>query len=159
MIKKAIYPGTFDPLTNGHIDILERSARLFDHIVLAIAHSSEKKTLFSLDERVYLAKKATSFLPNVEVLSFDTLTVDFAKKQKISVLIRGIRTISDFEYEQKLAYVNRQLFSSLETIFLLPSENASFISSSLVKEMAKLGGDIKNFVSEPIYKALVKKLN
>jgi pantetheine-phosphate adenylyltransferase len=155
----AIYPGTFDPITNGHIDIINRAAKLFNTIVVGIAHNPTKKPLFTLDERVLLAQNAVKDLPNVKVVGFTGLLVDFAKQQEASVLIRGLRTTADFEYEMQLATANKRLHNKLESIFLPPSENCSFISSSLVKEIALHKGDIGDFVTPEVEHSLVAKLN
>ncbi|TFQ20122.1 pantetheine-phosphate adenylyltransferase, partial [Escherichia coli] len=133
MKTRAIYPGTFDPITCGHIDILERASKMFDHILLAIANSSRKNPMFTLDERVALAKDVCSHIPNVEVLGFSELMANFAKKQNANVLIRGVRSVADFEYEWQLANMNRHFAQDLESVFLLPSQNLSFVSSSLIK--------------------------
>ncbi|MFT8210424.1 MAG: pantetheine-phosphate adenylyltransferase [Symbiopectobacterium sp.] len=158
MVTKAIYPGTFDPLTNGHLDLLTRASRLFDHIVLAIAASPSKNTLFTLDERVILAKHTTQHLPNVEVVGFSDLMAHFAQQQQANILIRGLRAVSDFEYELQLAKMNSHLLPTLESVFLMPSEEWSFISSSLVKEVARHGGDVSHFLPTPIGIALKEKL-
>ncbi|GKX59464.1 pantetheine-phosphate adenylyltransferase [Leminorella grimontii] len=155
---KAIYPGTFDPMTNGHLDIITRSVRMFDHLVIAIARSPSKSPLFTLEERVELAKAATAHLPRVEVVGFSELMAHFAQKQGANVLIRGLRAISDFEYELQLASMNRHLMADLESIFLMPSEKWSFVSSSLVKEVARHGGDITSFLPPVVSEALIKKL-
>lgn len=155
---KAIYPGTFDPMTNGHLDIITRSVRMFDHLVIAIARSPSKSPLFTLEERVELAKAATAHLPRVEVVGFSELMAHFAQKQGANVLIRGLRAISDFEYELQLASMNRHLMADLESIFLMPSEKWSFVSSSLVKEVARHGGDITSFLPPVVSDALIKKL-
>lgn len=156
---KAIYPGTFDPLTNGHLDIIHRSLRMFDHLIIAIARSPSKNTMFSLEERVELAKEVTSDLPNVKVIGFSELMAHFAQEQKANVLIRGLRAVSDFEYELQLAHMNRHLMAELESIFLMPSEKWSFISSSLVKEVARHGGDVTAFLPPAVAKALMQKLS
>ncbi|MGL9733939.1 MAG: pantetheine-phosphate adenylyltransferase [Symbiopectobacterium sp.] len=158
MATKAIYPGTFDPLTKGHQDLLTRASRLFDHLVLAIAASPSKNTMFSLDERVALARQATQHLTNVEVVGFSDLMVHFAKQQQANVLIRGLRAVSDFEYELQLAKMNTHLMPTLESVFLMPSEECSFISSSLVKEVARHGGDVSHFLPDSIGSALKQKL-
>lgn len=156
---KAIYPGTFDPLTNGHLDIVSRAALMFDQVVLAIAASPSKKPLFSLDERVAMAREAVEPLGNVEVLGFSELMADFARAQGANVLIRGLRAVSDFEYEMQLARMNRHLLASLESVFLMPSEKYSFVSSSLVKEVARHHGDVEAFLPPSIYQALLNRLN
>lgn len=158
MATKAIYPGTFDPLTNGHLDLLTRASRLFDHLVLAVAASPGKNTMFSLEERVALAQCATQHLENIEVVGFSDLMVHFAQQQQANVLIRGLRAVSDFEYELQLAKMNTHLMPTLESVFLMPSEEWSFISSSLVKEVARHGGDVSHFLPDPIGAALNQKL-
>jgi len=157
--KVALYPGTFDPSTNGHIDLVQRAANLFEEVIVSIASSKKKKPLFSLDERIELAQKVLSDCPNVTVKGFDILLVDFAKQQKADVLIRGLRAISDFEYEFQLASMNRTLAPNVESLFLMPADEYSFISSSLVKEVAVLGGDVSNFVHPLVDKALKEKAN
>lgn len=159
MTTKAIYPGTFDPLTNGHLDLLTRASHMFDHLVLAIAASPGKNTLFTLEERVALAKEVTQHLPNVEVIGFSELMAHFAQSQNANILVRGLRAVSDFEYELQLAKMNHHLLPTLESVFLMPSEEWSFISSSLVKEVAKHGGDVTHFLPGPITAALQKKLS
>lgn len=152
--KTAIYPGTFDPITNGHIDLVQRAAKLFDSVIVAIAASSKKNPKFSLDERIELAQKVLVDCPNVTVKGFNVLLIDFAHQQNASVLIRGLRAVSDFEYEFQLASMNRSLAPDLESVFLMPADEYSFISSSLVKEVAALGGDVSKFVHPIVYKAL-----
>jgi len=156
-MKKAIYPGTFDPITNGHIDIIKRALKLFDKIIIAIAEPRHKKPLFSIEERVFLAKESLKNLNNVEILSFDGLLVDFCKKLNVNIIIRGIRAVSDFDYEFQIAWMNRKLLPNIETIFLMPSEEYFFLSSSLVKEVVMLGGNIDNFVPEIVKIELLKK--
>ncbi|NLS53661.1 pantetheine-phosphate adenylyltransferase [Hafnia alvei] len=158
MEKRAIYPGTFDPMTNGHLDLVTRAASMFDHVILAIAASPSKKPMFSLEERVALATQVTAHLPNVEVLGFSELMAHFAQHQNANILVRGLRAVSDFEYEMQLANMNRHLMPTLESVFLMPSKEWSFISSSLVKEVARHGGDIAPFVPEIIAQALSEKL-
>jgi pantetheine-phosphate adenylyltransferase len=158
MSTKAIYPGTFDPLTNGHLDILSRAATMFDHVILAIAASPSKKPMFSLEERVTLAQQATTHLANVEVTGFSDLMANFARERQANVLVRGLRAVSDFEYELQLAHMNRHLLPSLESVFLMPAEAYSFVSSTLVKEVARHGGEVKAFLPEPVYQALLAKL-
>lgn len=150
MVTKAIYPGTFDPLTNGHLDLVSRAAGLFDRVVLAIAASPSKKPLFSLAERVALAQQVTGHLSNVEVLGFSELMATFARQQQATVLIRGLRAVADFDYELQLSRMNQHLMPSLESVFLMPAAEWSFISSSLVKEVALHGGDIDHFLPAPI---------
>jgi len=155
--KIALYPGTFDPITNGHIDLVQRAANLFEEVIVSIASSKKKKPLFTLEERIDLAQKVLADCPNVTVKGFDILLVDFAKQEKAEVLIRGLRAISDFEYEFQLASMNRQLDHELESMFLTPAEEYAYISSSLVREIAKLGGDVSKFVSPAVANALSKK--
>jgi pantetheine-phosphate adenylyltransferase len=156
-MKTVVYPGTFDPITNGHIDLVERACHLFDNVVVSIAKSEKKKPLFSLDERIDLTKQALAHLNNVEVVGFDYLLVNFARDQKASAILRGLRAVSDFEYEFQLANMNRALSKEAETIFLTPSEKLSYISSSLVREIASLGGDISPFVHPVVARALNQK--
>lgn len=157
-MKKAIYPGTFDPITNGHIDIIKRALNIFDHIILAISNnSSNKKTLFKANERVNLAKRVFHQTKNIEVFIFDGLMVNFAKKYKVNAIIRGLRNISDFNYELKLAYMNRHINPNLESVFFIPSAESSFISSSLIKDIARYKGEFKDFLPLIIYRAMLKK--
>lgn len=158
MSTRAIYPGTFDPLTNGHLDILSRAAVMFDEVILAIAASPSKKPMFSLDERVALAQQATAHLTNVEVVGFSDLMANFARDRQANVLVRGLRAVSDFEYELQLAHMNRHLLPSLESVFLMPGERYSFVSSSLVKEVARHGGEVAAFLPEAVYQALLARL-
>lgn len=153
----AIYPGTFDPLTNGHIDLIERGARMFDRLVVAIAANPGKSPLFTLEERVRQAEQVLAGIPHVEVRGFDRLLVDFADRIGARVILRGLRAVSDFEYEFQLASMNRRLHPGIETIFLTPAEQYSFISSSLVREVAKLRGDISAFVHPVVQAALVNR--
>ncbi|WP_127474850.1 pantetheine-phosphate adenylyltransferase [Sulfurivermis fontis] len=154
----AIYPGTFDPITNGHSDIIERAARLFDKVVVAIAASSKKQPAFTLEERVAMAQAALADLSNVEVCGFDTLLADYVQQRGAQVILRGLRAVSDFEYEFQLASMNRRLAPKVETLFLTPAENYAFISSSLVKEVASLGGDVSAFVHPKVLAALQNRL-
>lgn len=154
---RVIYPGTFDPITRGHVDIIERAARLFDGIIIAVAASPKKKPLFSLEERVDLAKSVTGHLDNVEVCGFSCLLAHFMRDQQINTLIRGLRAISDFEYEFQLANMNRALVPTIESLFLTPSERFSYISSTFVREIASLGGDVSKFVQPEVEKALKEK--
>ncbi|MDI7493407.1 pantetheine-phosphate adenylyltransferase [Cronobacter dublinensis] len=158
MTTRAIYPGTFDPITNGHLDIITRAARMFDELILAVAASPHKKTMFSLDERVALAQQAAAHLPNVIVTGFSDLMANFAQTQQANVLVRGLRTAGDFEYEMQLAHMNRHLMPSLESVFLMPSKEWSFISSSLVKEVARHQGDVSHFLPAHVHQALLEKL-
>lgn len=157
MHSKAIYPGTFDPITNGHYDLIERAANLFQQVVVGIAESPSKKPLFSLQERVILAQQVTENLGNVSVVGFSGLLVNFAKEHDATVLVRGLRAVSDFEYEFQLANMNRRLFPELESVFLTPAEENSFISSTLVKEVALHGGDVTGFVDNRVADALQQK--
>ncbi len=156
-MKTIVYPGTFDPITNGHIDLVERASRLFHHVIVAVASSKRKQPLFNIEERISLAKDALSHLDNITVLGFDYLLVNFVKDQKADAILRGLRAVSDFEYEFQLANMNRALSPQIESIFLTPSEKLSYISSSLVKEIGLLGGDINAFVSPCVRDALATK--
>lgn len=158
MSTKAIYPGTFDPVTLGHLDIVTRAAQMFDRVVLAVAASPSKKPMFSLEERVELARNMVAHLPNVEVAGFSDLMANFAGAQQANVLVRGLRAVSDFEYEMQLAHMNRHLLPTLESVFLMPTEGFSFVSSSLVKEVARHGGDVSAFLPPHVLQALLKKL-
>ena len=155
----AIYPGTFDPITNGHVDLVSRALRHFDRVIIAIAGSTGKATCFTLDERVSLARTALADLDNIDVLGFDGLLVKFAQEQGAGVILRGLRAVSDFEYEFQLASMNRKLAPDVETMFLTPDEGYSFISSSLVREIAALGGDVRSFVHPEVQKALKERLS
>ena len=159
MHTKAIYPGTFDPITNGHSDLIARAAKLFNHVVVGIAASPSKKPLFSLDERVALAQAVTEHLPNVSVVGFSGLLVEFAREHQATVLIRGLRAVSDFEYEFQLANMNRRLYPALESVFMTPSEENSFISSTLVKEVALHNGDVTQFTDARVAAALQRALH
>lgn len=157
-LTRVIYPGTFDPITNGHVDLVERAASMFDRVIVGIAASPSKKPLFDLDERVQLAEAVTQHLDNIEVVGFSGLLVNFAKEYDANILVRGLRAFSDFEYEFQLANMNRRLMPELESVFLTPSEENSFISSTLVKEVALHGGDTSGFVHPDVLAALKKKL-
>ncbi len=156
-MKKAIYPGTFDPVTNGHFDLIKRAAGMFDHIVVGVAASPSKNTLFSLDERVELLSEVCKDLENVTIQGFSGLLVDFAKQQNANVLIRGLRTTMDFEYEFGLTTMYRRLMPSLESIFLTPAEEYAFLSSTLVREVAIHGGDVAQFVPDVVNEQLKHK--
>lgn len=149
-----IYPGTFDPITNGHVDLTERASRLFDRVVVAIAYSEKKTPLFDLEQRIALCEASLAHLDNVEVTGFSNLLTDFAKSQGARCVLRGLRTVADFEYEFQLTNMNRAMYPEFESVFLTPSEHLSFISSSLVREIAALKGDITPFVPEPVALAL-----
>ncbi len=154
MTVKAIFPGTFDPITNGHVDLAERAAKLFDTVIVAIAVNSRKHPRFPIEKRVELAQKTLEHLPNVQVLGFDILLAQFARDLKVNAIIRGLRAVSDFEYEFQLANMNRHLAPEIETLFLTPAEQYAFVSSSLVAEISKLGGDVTPFVHPVVAKAL-----
>lgn len=157
MRKKAIYAGTFDPLTYGHLDLIERSAEIFGHVILAVAQGSLKETLFTVQERVKMINAVVKNMKNVEVVHFDGLLIKYAKERGVGVLIRGIRAYSDFEYEFQMALTNRKLDSAIETLFMMPKETHSYVSSSTVKEVASLCGDIRDFVPGPVARALRSK--
>jgi pantetheine-phosphate adenylyltransferase len=152
----AIYPGTFDPITCGHVDLVKRSTHIFSKIIVAVAKDTRKATIFTYKERLDLAKEALKGVPRIEVLPFVGLLVNFANRQKAKVILRGLRAVSDFEYELQLADVNQHLDPSLETLFSIPSDQYSYISSSMVREIASLGGDISKFVPKNVAKALTK---
>ncbi len=156
-MRRAIYPGSFDPITNGHLDVIQRAAGLFDELVVAVARDNAKQSLFSLDERVELLRTATAHLSNLRVLPFEGLLVDFAREQQAVALVRGLRAVSDFEFEFQLALMNRKLEPNLETLFLMPREELTYISSRLVKEIARLGGNVNQFVPPHVVSALKEK--
>lgn len=158
MCQTALYPGTFDPVTNGHIDIINRAHEIFHDVIVAVAHNPHKKPVFSVEERVAMLKKATAGLDGVSVTDFDGLVVDFAHKVKAKVLVRGVRMLSDFEYEFQMALTNRKLCADIETIFLMPHESYSYLSAKLIKEGAVLGAKLSSFVPDYVEAALVKKL-
>jgi pantetheine-phosphate adenylyltransferase len=151
-----MYPGTFDPITNGHCDLVRRAAKLYQRIVVAVAVSPGKNTLFDIEQRVALASEALADLDNVEVTAYHGLTVEFASQHKLGVIIRGLRAVSDFEFEFQLASMNRRLAEDIETVFLTPTEQFTFVSSSLVREIALLGGDVSEFVPAAVSQALSK---
>lgn len=155
----AVYPGTFDPITCGHFDLIERAARFYDRLVIAVADNRNKNSLFTLEERVVLANEVTANMPNVEVMGFSGLLVDFVKQIEGNVLLRGLRAVSDFEYEFQLASMNRKLAPEVETMFMTPAENYAFISSSLVREISAFGGDVSEFVHPVVQSALKQKLS
>jgi pantetheine-phosphate adenylyltransferase len=150
----AVYPGTFDPITNGHVDLVMRAANLFDRIIVGVAESPGKSPALPMDERVRLSRIALSAIPNVEVMGFDSLLAHFVSEVGAGVLLRGLRAVSDFEYEFQLASMNRHLIPNVETLFLTPSEQHSFLSSTLVREIARLGGDVSGFVHPEVAAAL-----
>ena len=153
----AIYPGTFDPITNGHLDLVARAAQLFDEVIIAVAENKTKSPLFSLDERVALAKIVNAEFKNVYVIGFDNLLVECAKQQGARVILRGLRAVSDFEYEFQMAGMNRRLAPELETVFLTPAEQYEFISSSMIREIARLNGNVSCFVPECVHQQLIEK--
>lgn len=159
MCQIAIYPGTFDPVTFGHIDLIKRAKEIFsEELIVAVAHNAQKKPLFSVNERIAMLRKATVDLQDIKILDFDDLVVNFARKHKARVLIRGLRMLSDFEYEFQMALTNRKLCSDIETIFLMPHESYSYLSSKLLKEAASLGADLSSFVPDFVERALKEKL-
>ena len=158
MKKIAIYPGSFDPITNGHIDLIHRASKLFDKVIVGITQNSKKSSFLSIDERIDTATTALKAIDNIEVLSFDTLLVDFANKQNAQVILRGLRAVSDFEYEFQLSGMNKHLNSNIETLFMTPAEQYANISSSLVREILSLGGDISMFVPKSVETLLKAKL-
>ena len=149
-MKTAIYPGTFDPITNGHFDIIKRASTIFDRIVVAVANNRSKKSMFNLEVRVEMVKKAINSLNNVEVKEFDSLLVEFAKRENSKIIIRGLRAVSDFEYELQMSYANQSLDSKIETIYLMPTLNNAFISSSIVRNILSYGGDVSHLVPSQI---------
>lgn len=153
-MNRVLYPGTFDPITMGHADLVERASRLFDQVIIAVAANPKKNPLFPLEQRVELAREVTKHLPNVEVMGFSTLLAHFVREQNANILVRGLRAVSDFEYEFQLANMNRQLAPEVESLFLTPSEKYSYISSTLVREIAALGGDVSKFVHPAVMQAL-----
>ncbi len=153
-----VYPGTFDPMTRGHEDLVRRAARLFDRVIVAVARSHGKNPLFSLKERVAIAQESLTDLANVEVLGFDGLLVDFLRRHGARVLLRGLRAVSDFEYEFQMAGMNRKMFPELETVFLTPADEFMFVSGTMVREIARLGGDVSRFVTPPALRYLQQRL-
>lgn len=158
-MRRAIYPGSFDPVTNGHFDVVERARKLFDEVIVAVAHNDEKQALFSLDQRLDLLRQTIGKIDNIRVAQFEGLLVDFARAEKAHAVIRGLRAVSDFEFEFQMALMNRKLESNLETIFLMPKEEYTYLSSRLVKEIARLGGDVSKFVPPIVAKALANKFS
>ena len=157
-MRTVIYPGSFDPLTNGHLDVIQRAAKLSDHVVVAVATNESKKPLFTVAERLELVRTAIKHLSNVEADSFDNLLVDFAAKRSAVAVVRGLRAVSDFEFEFQLALMNRKLNENIETIFMMPKDTYTFLSSRIVKEIARLGGDVKDFVPGRVATELRRKL-
>ncbi len=154
MGSRAMYPGTFDPFTNGHNDLVRRACRIFDHVVVAIAANPGKTPLFPLEQRVELARRVLADVPNVEITGFSGLTVDFAREHGLNAIVRGLRAVSDFEFEFQLATMNRRLNGEVETVFLTPTEQFNFISSTLIREIASLGGNVREFVHPLVAEAL-----
>jgi pantetheine-phosphate adenylyltransferase len=157
-MRRAIYPGSFDPVTNGHIDVIERARKLFDEVVVAVAHNDEKQPLFTLEERLELLRQTAGKIESVGIAHFNGLLVDFAMKQEAVAVVRGLRAVSDFEFEFQMALMNRKLQGAVETIFLMPKEEYTYLSSRIIKEIARLGGDVSGFVPEIVAKALSEKL-
>ena len=157
-MSRVIYPGTFDPITNGHLDLVERASRMFDEVIVAVAAGHHKKPLFTLEERISLVQQSASHLPNVSAIGFDGLLVELFSEQQATAVLRGLRAMSDFEYEFQLANMNRQLNPEFEAVFLTPSQDYSFISSTLIREIAKLRGDVSQFVPPPVQAAFNTKI-
>ncbi len=154
----AVYPGSFDPITHGHLDLIQRAARLFDRVVVAVAESEAKRPLFSMEERSRLAREATADIANVEVDVFTCLLIDYVLKRKAKVILRGLRAVSDFEFEFQLALTNRRINDQVETMFMMPRDTYTFLSSRIVKEIGRLGGDVSPFVPAPVRDALMRRL-
>ncbi len=157
-MRRAIYPGSFDPVTNGHLDVIDRARKLFDEVIVAVAHNDLKQPLFTLEERLELLHQTIGKLKNVEIAPLEGLLVDFAVTRKASAVVRGLRAVSDFEFEFQMALMNRKLEANVETIFLMPKEEYTYLSSRIVKEIARLGGDVAKFVPNRVAKALRNKL-
>ncbi|MFL0808270.1 MAG: pantetheine-phosphate adenylyltransferase [Oceanobacter sp.] len=153
-MNRVVYPGTFDPITNGHMDLVERASRMFDHIIVAVADNPKKKPLLDLEERVGLAREVLGHLDNVEVTGFNSLLANFVHEHNVNIILRGLRAVSDFEYEFQLANMNRVLAPTVESLFLTPAEKYSYISSTLVREISALHGDVSNFVHPVVADAL-----
>ena len=154
----AVYPGSFDPVTYGHIDVVKRASKIFDRLIVAVAHNFEKNPLFSVDERIEILKKDLKEIPTIEIDSFQGLLVDYARRRGARIIIRGLRALSDFEYEFQMALTNRKICDDVETVFLMPSEQYSYLSSRMIKEIAALGGDVEAFVPDHVAAMLRKKL-
>lgn len=157
-MRTAIYPGSFDPMTNGHLDVVQRATKLFDRVIVAVAKNESKHPLFSLEERLAFVRQSVGGMPNVEADAFDYLLVDYVRHRSAQVVLRGLRAVSDFEFELQMALMNRSLNENFETIFMMPKVKYSFLSSSVVKEIARLGGDVSTFVPEHVHAALLAKL-
>lgn len=158
-MRTIIYPGSFDPITNGHLDLVDRASRLFDHVIVAVAGSESKNPLFGIEERCELARRAVPHLPNVGIDRFDGLLVDYVRREGGHAVLRGLRAVSDFEFEFQLALMNRKLDAAVETIFMMPTESWTFLSSRIVKEIARLGGDIRSFVPVHVAEALRRRFD
>jgi len=158
-MRVAIYPGSFDPVTNGHLDVIQRASTLFDELIIAVAFNDQKhkSTLFAIDERITLIQEACAHLPSLRVVRLNGLLVDFAKQEKVVAIVRGLRAISDFEFEFQMALMNRKMEPTVETIFMMPKEEFTYISSRIVKEIARLGGNVQSFVPDCVVRALAKK--
>ncbi|MGI9089039.1 MAG: pantetheine-phosphate adenylyltransferase [Chthoniobacterales bacterium] len=157
-MRRAIYPGSFDPVTNGHLDVIERARKLFDEVIVAVAHNDQKQPLFSLEERLEMLRETVNGADGVKIAPLAGLLVDFAVKQEASAVVRGLRAVSDFEFEFQMALMNRKLEARVETIFLMPKEEYTYLSSRIVKEIARLGGDIAKFVPAHVAAAFARKL-
>ena len=153
-VRRVIYPGSFDPITNGHLDVISRAATLFDEVIVAVAFNDQKQGLFTAEEREALIREVSGTLPNVRVARFDGLLMDFARKEGATAVVRGLRAVSDFEFEFQMALMNRKLEPQIETLFLMPAEKYTYLSSRIVKEIARLGGDVSSFVPVSVAKAL-----
>jgi pantetheine-phosphate adenylyltransferase len=158
MKNTAVYPGTFDPITYGHVDLVERAARMFSRVIVAVAANKNKMPFFSLEERIDLASQALKKSNNIEVIGFEILLIDFMRQQQANIIVRGLRVVSDFDYEFQLAGMNRHLASDIESLFLMPAENYTYLSARFVREIATLGGDVSSFVPEVVTTAFKKKL-
>jgi pantetheine-phosphate adenylyltransferase len=158
-MRRAIYPGSFDPVTNGHLDVIQRASRLFDDLIVAVAFNDQKpkSALFSVEERIELLRQSCQDIPNAQIIKLDGLLVDFAKHHQVDAIVRGLRAISDFEFEFQMALMNRKMEPTLETIFMMPKEEYTYISSRIVKEIARLGGKVESFVPHWVVRALAKK--
>ena len=156
-MRRAIYPGSFDPVTNGHLDVIDRARKLFDEVIVAVAHNDQKKPLFTLDQRLEFLRQTVGEMENVKIAPLDGLLVDFAIVKNAAAVVRGLRAVSDFEFEFQMALMNRKLEASIETIFLMPKEEYTYLSSRIVKEIARLGGDISQFVPADVASALKQK--